>query len=153
MKKTRFTKVLSLILCMVLTAAMTLLTIGCSDNSTDNGENTGTSVAGGEADAAGKVIGQGETSFMFTVTDAEGKETAFTVHTDKKTVGEALIELELLSGEAGPYGLYVKTVNGVTVDYDKDGKYWAFYIDGKYAMTGVDETEITEGASYAFKVE
>ena len=49
--------------------------------------------------------------------------------------------------------MYVKTVNGVTVDYDTDGKYWAFYIDDEYAMTGVDSTPITDGSSYTFKVE
>lgn len=46
-----------------------------------------------------------------------------------------------------------KTVNGMTADYDKDGVYWAFYIDGKYAMTGVDATNITDGAQYAFRME
>ena len=46
-----------------------------------------------------------------------------------------------------------KTVNGMTADYDKDGVYWAFYIDGEYAMTGVDATNITEGAQYAFRME
>lgn len=46
-----------------------------------------------------------------------------------------------------------KTVNGMTADYDKDGVYWAFYIDGVYAMTGVDATNITDGAQYAFRME
>ena len=49
--------------------------------------------------------------------------------------------------------LYVKTVNGITLDYDKDKMYWAFYINGEYAMTGVDSTPIEEGAVYAFKPE
>ena len=62
-------------------------------------------------------------------------------------------ELELITGEQGEYGLYVKTVNGVTADYDKDGTYWAFYINGEYGMTGVDVTTITEGESYSLKVE
>ena len=43
----------------------------------------------------------------------------------------------LIAGEDSDYGLYVKTVNGVTVDYDTDGKYWAFYVDGEYAATDV----------------
>ena len=73
--------------------------------------------------------------------------------TDKKMVGEALQECGLLEGEDGPYGLYVKTVNGITADYDVDQTYWAFYINGEYAMTGVDVTEITEGGSYSLKVE
>ena len=59
----------------------------------------------------------------------------------------------MIAGEDGDYGLYVKTVNGETVDYDKDGKYWAFYINGEYGMTGVDATDIVEGDSYAFKAE
>lgn len=46
-----------------------------------------------------------------------------------------------------------KTVNGMTADYDKVGVYWAFYIDGEYAMTGVDATNITDGAQYAFRME
>lgn len=46
-----------------------------------------------------------------------------------------------------------KNVNGMTADCDKDGVYWAFYIDGEYAMTGVDATNITDGAQYAFRME
>jgi hypothetical protein len=75
------------------------------------------------------------------------------VKTDKTTVGAALLEVELIAGEDSQYGLYVKTVNGITLDYDKDGKYWAFYIDGEMAMSGVDSTDIAEGATYEFKAE
>ena len=71
----------------------------------------------------------------------------------KTTVGDALVELGMIEGEESEYGLYVKTVNGVTADYDKDGVYWAFYIDGEYASSGVDSTEITEGSTYSFKME
>lgn len=79
---------------------------------------------------------------------AEEQLVTFTIKTDKDTVGAALLEHELISGDEGPYGLYVKVVNGITADYDVDKSYWAFYIDGEYAMTGVDTTEITEGAKY-----
>ena len=79
---------------------------------------------------------------------AEEKVITFTVRTDKATVGEALMEHGLLAGDMGQYGLYVKVVNGITADYDIDQSYWAFYIDGEYAMTGVDATAITEGAVY-----
>ena len=80
-------------------------------------------------------------------------EETFEVHTDKATVGEALLELNFIAGDDSEYGLYVKTVNGITADYDKDGVYWAFYINGEYAQTGVDSTNIAEGDSYSFKVE
>ena len=52
-----------------------------------------------------------------------------------------------------PGGLYIKTVNGVTLDYDADGAYWAFYINGEYASTGVDATNIEAGATYTLKGE
>ncbi|MBO5789865.1 MAG: DUF4430 domain-containing protein, partial [Clostridia bacterium] len=68
--------------------------------------------------------------------------------TDKDTVGSALLEHGLIAGEEGQFGLYVKVVNGMTADYDVDRSDWAFYIDGEYAMTGVDSTEITEGVTY-----
>ena len=72
----------------------------------------------------------------------------FTVNTDKKTVGEALAEHGLIEGEEGPYGLYVKVVHGIRADYDIDKSYWAFYVDGEYAVQGIDSTEITKGTVY-----
>ena len=68
-------------------------------------------------------------------------------------MGEALEELGIIAGDESEWGLYVKTINGITADYDTDGSYWAFYIDGEYAMTGVDATEIDEDAVYAFAIE
>ena len=91
--------------------------------------------------------------FTFIAVDLEGNEKTFRITTNKSTVGEALMDEGLLAGEPGPYGLYVKTVNGITLDYDKDGKYWAFYVDGEYGLTGVDETAIQPGSTYCFKPE
>ncbi len=99
------------------------------------------------------VLGEGQTKIVVSVTDGEGNETLFDVYTDKATVGEALLEVELIAGEDGEYGLYVKTVNGIVADYDVDQTYWAFYIDGEYASTGVDTTPVEEGKTYGFKVE
>lgn len=145
-------KTTSFILCIVLIVAMALSTTGCNgnpDNVTPSAPATNTDAAAGDV----TVLGDGSTSFDFSVTDQEGNATQFEIHTDKATVGEALLELNLIAGDDGEYGLYVKTVNGITADYDKDGKYWAFYVDGEYATTGVDSTQITDGASYAFKIE
>lgn len=98
-------------------------------------------------------IGTGETVFTFTVTDADGNDSTFSVHTDKAKVGEALLDAGLIDGEDGPYGLYVKTVNGIRLDYDTDGMYWAFRIDGEYASSGVDTTDIVPGTVYSFSAE
>ena len=101
----------------------------------------------------GAVIGQGSKTFAMEVTDGEGKVTAFTVKTDADTVGEALLALGVIAGEDSQYGLYVKTVNGITADYDKDQTWWGFYVDGVSASAGVDSTEIVSGSTYGFKVE
>lgn len=92
-------------------------------------------------------IGNGSKVLKLEVT-AEDKTVTFTVKTDKETVGEALLEYGIIAGENGDYGLYVKTVNGILADYAINQKYWAFYIGDEYASTGVDSTNITEGATY-----
>jgi len=160
-------KFLSFILSMMLIVAMACNMTGCNgdvmeepltgtetDATVDTNENSqgGTDVQD-DVQVDAEVVGEGETTFMFTVVDVEGNQKVYEVHTGKTIVGEALLELNLIAGDAEDYGLYVKTVDGITVDYDIDGKYWAFYINGEYAMTGVDATAITEGEEYAFKVE
>ena len=92
-------------------------------------------------------LGEGAKIITVEVT-AEEKTVVFTVKTDAVTVGEALLGVNLLAGEEGPYGLYIKSVNGIVADFDVDQTYWAFNIGGEYAMTGVDQTEITEGTVY-----
>lgn len=148
MQKMKFRRILSVMLCVVLIAAVALFTSGCTDEKNQEAPKE-TNAFSDEV----KELGEGEKSFAFTVTDADGKETCFMIKTDKTIVGEALQELGLIDGEEGPYGLYVKTVNGSTYDYDADGKYWAFYVNGEYAPTGVDVTEIDESAVYSFRVE
>ena len=76
----------------------------------------------------------------------------FTIKTDKATVGEALIEHGLINGEQGAWGLYVKEVNGMVADYDVDQTYWAFYVNGEFALTGVEMTEINEADTYQLEL-
>ena len=150
MQKTKFMKILSCIICVVMIAAISLFTFGCTDN--NPAETTASSTASVSEEKL-TVLGEGQKTFFFTAVDTDGKETKWEIHTDEKVVGKALLAFGLIAGDAGPYGLYVKTVNGVTVDYDKDGKYWAFYEGETISSKGVDQTEITEGALYVFKAE
>ncbi len=150
MKMRKFKKISSLLLCLVLIAAMALMFTGCVDEVEETKQEAEVPAI---SDSDDGVIGKGSASFEFVVVDVDGNEFKTTVRTDKKIVGEALLDLGLIAGEDSQYGLYVKTVNGITLDYDKDGKYWAFYINGEYAMTGVDSTEIVEGETYTFKAE
>ncbi|MBO5226483.1 MAG: DUF4430 domain-containing protein [Ruminococcus sp.] len=137
---------IAFILCMALIAAMPITAAGCSEKPEESISSA--------ADASQyEVLGTGETEFTFTIVDTEGNETGYEIHTDKTVVGDALLELDLIAGDESEYGLYVKTVGGITLDFDTDGKYWAFYADGEYATAGVDSTDITAGAEYSFKAE
>ena len=144
-------KMASWILCMMLIMAMSSTAVGCKAK--DNGGNQPQAEAQATVETENTVLGEGQTKFAFVVVDKDGNETNFEIHTDKTTVGEALMEVGLLEGEESEYGLFVKTVNGITADYDVDQTYWAFYVNDEYAMSGVDTTVIEEGADYSFKVE
>lgn len=160
MQMKRNKKLLSYILCIVLIVAMALFANGCnggtgktSSSGTETEVNTENAETDTDAGTGESVLGEGSTKFIFTVEDQDGNETKFEIHTDKETVGEALLELGLIEGEESEYGLYVKTVNGITADYDADGVYWAFYVNGEYAQSGVDSTAITEEDTYSFRIE
>ena len=133
MQTTRLKRVLSLVLCVVLIAAMALFT-GCSDTKKT-------------------AANEGEKAFTLLVVDGDGNEKRFEITSNAATVGEALLAEKLIAGEDGPYGLYIKTVDGITVDYNKDGAYWSFYVGDTYATSGVDTTEIQDGQTYSLKVE
>lgn len=145
-------RITSWVICMMLIVAMTFSAVGCGANNKAGNSQPSTEVNGPE-DTKCTVLGEGQTKFMFTVVDKEGNKSNFEIHTDKKTVGDALLDVNLIVGEKSQYGLYVKTVNGITADYDVDKTYWAFYVNDKYAAAGVDSTTIEEGATYSFKVE
>ena len=87
-------------------------------------------------------------SFKVVVTDLEGNETAFEYSSSADSVGEALVAEGLIEGHETEYGLYIDTVNGITADWDADQTYWAFYINGEYATTGIDGTEIVADTTY-----
>ncbi len=87
-------------------------------------------------------------SFKVVVTGLEGNETAFEYSSNAASVGEALVAEGLIEGHETQYGLYIDTVNGITADWDNDQTYWAFYVNGEYAATGIDSTAIVADTTY-----
>ena len=94
-------------------------------------------------------LGSGEKTITVEVL-AEEKSVEFMVHTDKETLGDALLEHNLISGEQGAYGLYVKVVNGILADYNTTKSYWGINKNGESLTTGVDSDKILDGDSYEF---
>lgn len=144
MKNNSMKKLLSLVLAFVLMAAAALT--GCSGAPA---ETTAPIAPGG----AVTEIGEGSKSFELTILDKEGVTHAYLIRTDAEMVGQALIELELIDGEEGQYGMYIKSVLGQVLDYETDQMYWAFYVGGEYALTGVDQTPIQADTAYMLKAE
>ena len=138
MKTTIFKKPLSFFVCIVLITAMALTAIGCNDNKTSDPYYTVTV-------SDGAVLGEGAKEFSLEIVDGEGKSVNATVKTDKATVGEALLDLKLIAGDDGDYGLYIKCVNGITADYDVNRTYWAFYIGEAYCNYGINDQPVADG--------
>ncbi len=146
-KAKRIKTLLFAFLCLMLIAATALTLTACNKTQEPLSYSIEQTVT------KSTIVGKGDTEFPFTVINPDGTKKVFTVKTNSEYVGKALIDVGLISGDDGEYGLYVKTVDGLTLDYDTDGKYWAFYINDEYANTGVDKTPILEGNTYCFKGE
>ena len=146
-------------LALILALLMTLCLFSCKKDETETPQTP----SGAENEAGGTIAPEGlwasatylkDTTFgegTKTVTVkviADGKSVTFTVKTDAETLGDALLAHNLIAGDEGQYGLYVKVVNGITADYDVDQSYWGFSKNGEYMMTGVDGTAIADGETY-----
>ena len=80
--------------------------------------------------------------------DETSKEFTYEFTEEQTILGQILQSQELISGEEGPYGMYIKVVDGESAVYETDGAYWAFYVGENYATAGIDKTTVTDGAVY-----
>lgn len=132
MKKTLTIISVILLVCIALTACNTVSAEGLWENATYRRDTE---------------LGTGAKTVQVEV-KAGDESVTFTIHTDKETLGDAMLEHGLIAGDAGAYGLYVKLVNGIEADYDKDGSYWGFYKNGEMMLVGVDGAVIADGEHY-----
>ena len=73
--------------------------------------------------------------------------TTKTITTDAEYLRGALEQEKLVAGDESQYGLFVKTVNGYTVD-DSKQEWWCFTKGGEALFTGVDDTPIADGDKF-----
>ncbi len=92
-------------------------------------------------------LGSGAVTVIVEVKAGE-KSIELTIKTDKTILADALLEHNLVEGEEGAFGLYIKSVNQIRADYDADGAYWALSKNGEYATAGADSTTIADGEHY-----
>lgn len=150
--KTKFTKILSLVLVFALTAAVALTFTSCDNGKTPAPTKTGTVTAPATTPATAQTgdatKDEAKITIVVSVTTKDGSTKDFTINTAEKNLYAAVNSLGIIAGEDSAYGFYLKTVEGVTADYDTDGAYWALYKGGEYLMTGMESTPIADGEHY-----
>ena len=93
---------------------------------------------------------EGSKNITITVIDSTQKETVYELKTDAEFLSQAMKEAEGLEfgADEGPYGLSVHTVNGERADYNLDGAYWGFNVNGTYCNYGVDSQPVMDGDAF-----
>jgi len=92
---------------------------------------------------------EGQKTITVKVVMNDGTATNYTIKTTEEFLRGAIdtdgqIKLE---GEEGDYGLYLKTVNGVTVN-ETAQEWWCLTKNGETHMYGFDTTVIMDGEQY-----
>ena len=81
------------------------------------------------------------------VVHADQTEKSFTYQTDAEYLADVLLEKELVDGEMGSYGLFIKTVDGETAD-DSKQKWWCITKGGEQVNSGADALPIADGDQF-----
>lgn len=90
---------------------------------------------------------KGEKEIAVTVIHADSSERVFTYHTEEEYLGKVLLDEELIAGEEGPYGLFMLTVDGETVD-DSKQQWWCITKGGEMVNTAIETTPIQDGDKF-----
>lgn len=89
----------------------------------------------------------GDKNITVEVVHADGSSKEFIISTDEEYLGGALRQENLVEGEEGEFGLYIKSADGETAD-EAQQQWWCCCKDGEMLMTGVDDTPIADGEHY-----
>lgn len=90
---------------------------------------------------------EGAKAITIEVTGKSGETEKYQLNTDAQYLRQAMEEAEGLtfSGTESDYGMMVETVNGDLADYNADGAYWGFFVNGEYCNYGIDTQPVEDG--------
>lgn len=93
---------------------------------------------------------EGSKAIVIEVVDNGQKTVTYNVKTDAEYLRQAMGEAEGLefSGAESEYGMMVDIVNGITADYNVNGAYWSFYVNGGYCNYGIDTQPVQDGDTF-----
>ncbi len=85
------------------------------------------------------------------VTDDIGNTVEYVVHTDAEYLQQVMDEADGLTyhGEENTYGIMIDTINGLVADYNENGAYWGFFVNGEYCNYGITEQPVADGDVFA----
>ena len=72
--------------------------------------------------------------------------------TTATTLGDLLVEKELVTVEESAYGRYITAAKGYSQDYTT-GHYWMTKENGEYCAYGIDSTPLVNGHTYTLVLE
>ena len=90
---------------------------------------------------------EGSKDITIEVVNKAQETTSYEINTDAEYLRQAMEEAEGLtfSGTESEFGLMIDTVNGEVADYNVDGAYWSFYVNGEYCNYGIDTQPVMDG--------
>ncbi len=93
---------------------------------------------------------EGAKAITIEVTGKSGAVEKYELNTDAQYLRQAMEEADGLtfSGTESEYGMLVETVNGDLADYNADGAYWSFYVNGEYCNYGIDTQPVEDGDAF-----
>jgi hypothetical protein len=92
---------------------------------------------------------EGQKNVTVVIVYADGSEKKLDYTTTHEYLSELLLEKELVTGYASEeYGFTIESVDGITLDWSKDGAYWALYEGDAYATESAAGIVLIEGGVY-----
>ena len=83
------------------------------------------------------------------VVHGDGSGRTFSYQTQEDYLGAVLLAEGLVTGEQGPYGLYITEVDGEAADFSSNKAYWALFEGDTYAAQSADQTPIADGDAFS----
>lgn len=96
---------------------------------------------------------EGAKEITIEVINSADESTVYELNTDAEYLRQAMDEADGLTygGSESEYGMMVDTVNGEVADYNVDGSYWSFYVNGEYCNYGIDTQPVTDGDAFVIE--
>ncbi|SHH95109.1 protein of unknown function [Clostridium collagenovorans DSM 3089] len=78
------------------------------------------------------------------INDAKSYNKVHKHNTDKETLGDALVEMNIVGTESSDYGRFLVKVDDITADQAQE-EWWQIQVNGQDAQTGMDSVAIKDG--------